>query len=129
MIYLDSCILIYLLEAQPYIRRGIAEALRQAPPETLCFSPLCKLECLVFPRRNSDAELLRHYEQVFASLKELPISSAIFDEACQLRAVHNLKTPDALHLATAEHHGCTDFWTNDTRLSKINSQIAFRILP
>ncbi|MGL4609627.1 MAG: type II toxin-antitoxin system VapC family toxin [Trueperaceae bacterium] len=46
-----------------------------------------------------------------------------------LRAFHNLKTPDALHLATALHHGCQEFWTNDLRLSKATRQISFRVLP
>ena len=37
--------------------------------------------------------------------------------AAELRAHHRLKTPDALHLATAQSHGCTEIWTNDNRLN------------
>ncbi|MCI0654776.1 MAG: PIN domain-containing protein [Methylococcaceae bacterium] len=36
----------------------------------------------------------------------------IYHNAAVLRAEHGLKTPDALHLATANYYGCTQFWTN-----------------
>ncbi len=26
--------------------------------------------------------------------------------------------PDAIHIATAQHHGCMQLWTNDDRLSR-----------
>lgn len=35
-----------------------------------------------------------------------------------LQTVEAVVNPDALHLATAQHHGCIDFWTNDWRLNK-----------
>ena len=36
--------------------------------------------------------------------------------AVRLRAQFNLRTPDALHLACAQAHGCSAIWTNDDRL-------------
>ena len=39
-----------------------------------------------------------------------------------------LKTPDALHLATALHHGCRELWTNDDRLHKVASSLAINVL-
>lgn len=129
MIYLDSCILIYLLEAVPDTRRSVARAIRQRRGDVFCFSPLSRLECLVMPVREADADLVDRYERLFSRLTCLDITAERYDEACQLRAHHALKTPDALHLATAEHHGCTEFWTNDLRLSKAARQINFQVLP
>ena len=45
-----------------------------------------------------------------------PMHTATFDLATDLRARHGLKTPDALHLATALEQGCDEFWTRDRRL-------------
>ena len=42
----------------------------------------------------------------------------VFDMAIKLWADGSLKTPDALHLATAIHAGCSQFWTNDKKLVK-----------
>ena len=42
----------------------------------------------------------------------------VFDMATKLRADSSLKTPDALHLATAILAGCSQFWTNDKKLVK-----------
>ena len=55
------------------------------------------------------------------------MEGVVFDQAAQLRASHpKLKTPDALHLATALHHGCAEFWTNDLELAKIPVALSFR---
>jgi hypothetical protein len=51
MIYPDSCILIYLLEAEPSKRRIIAPTIRQYETTEFYISPLSKLECLVLPMR------------------------------------------------------------------------------
>jgi predicted nucleic acid-binding protein len=47
--------------------------------------------------------------------------------AAELRAASGVKTPDALHLATALHHGCDEFWTNDDRLARNSSAIGYRV--
>jgi uncharacterized protein len=129
MIYLDTCILIYLLEAEPNKRRIIAQTIRQYTSAEFCISPLSKLECLVMPTRQGNTNLLERYKRLLSSLKLLEITSDVYDEALEFRALHNLKTPDALHLATALRYGCKEFWTNDLRLSRVTSQLSFRVLP
>jgi predicted nucleic acid-binding protein len=49
-------------------------------------------------------------------------------QAAQLRARFGLKTPDALHLACAQHHGCDALWTNDGRLAQASHGLAQNIL-
>jgi predicted nucleic acid-binding protein len=44
----------------------------------------------------------------------LPITQDVLREAARLRALHTpLKSPDAIHAATALVHGCALFLTND----------------
>lgn len=46
-------------------------------------------------------------------MRLLPITQAILREAARIRATTKLKTPDALHAATAQLEGCVLFVTND----------------
>jgi predicted nucleic acid-binding protein len=63
---------------------------------------------------------LARYEDFFANPAaiRLPMTELVFDRAANLRAVHGLKTPDALHLSAAIEGGCDEFWTTDERLDK-----------
>lgn len=120
--YLDCCLCVYMVEQPPgfgaLIRAKIAE---QRP--RICWSPLTYMECRVKPLRDRDVMLLKKYENFF----ELPdniylgIEYSTFKRAAELRARHDLKTPDALHLATAIEGGCEEFWTNDHRLDSAAS--------
>jgi len=52
----------------------------------------------------------------------------VYPQAAMLRARFSLKTPDALHLACAQHHRCTPLWTNDNRLAQASHGLAYNIL-
>jgi predicted nucleic acid-binding protein len=71
------------------------------------------------PLRQGNDELLQQFDDFFASadLTKLPITTETFDLATELRALQGVKTPDALHLATAILGECQEFWTNDLRLT------------
>lgn len=58
----------------------------------------------------------------------LLIPDIVYEQTLQLRALHRLKTPDALHLAIARYYGCTDFWTNDDRLNAAAGDLAVDVL-
>lgn len=120
LLYLDSCIIIYLIEGEPFFHQGARKALAEMrfKGAQLAISRLSRLECRVMPKRKGNLGLLDQYEHFFAmrSLAWLDFSPEVFDLATDLRAFQNLKTPDALHLAAAIHHGCTEFWTHDLRL-------------
>ena len=118
MIYLDSCIVIYLVERTPEVCGRIEQAMAQAPGQRYAISPLVQLECLVAPMREGDRSSQQAFQRVFGRLVELPITREVFEAATKLRAYQGLKTPDALHLATARHGKCTGLWTNDDRFAK-----------
>ena len=116
-VYLDSCIVIYLLEEHPQFSDRVRHAFETSQNRRFCISPLVELECLVGPLRAKNTLLIQRYENFFQYQIILEIDSSVYRHAAQLRAQHGLKTPDALHLAIAYYHGCIEFWTNDNRLN------------
>lgn len=127
-IYLDSCLVIYLVEEHPRYFPAIRQAIETHANRRFCISPLVELECLVMPLRHCDQALIDRYELFFQDYVCLEINANIYRTAAELRARHGLKTPDALHLATAQSHYCTEFWTNDERLYAIAGPLAVNIL-
>ena len=126
--YIDACLLIYWVERAGPVAEAAIRWLEAQTDATLCVSPLVRLEVLVGPMRRGDAALLRAYEALLAQQLWLSMGDQAFSQALLLRAQHGLKTPDALHLATALHHGCTEFWTNDDRLKAAVGALAVNVL-
>jgi predicted nucleic acid-binding protein len=101
-----------------------------AAGDALVVSDLVRLECRVRPIRLGDAARLAVYDRLFASagLGVAPITPAVFDRATVIRATHNFKLADSLHLAAAVAAGCDGFLTNDHRLSTFTA-VAVEVLP
>ena len=128
LIYLDACLLIYAIESHPVWFNPVREALASQPESQFAISPLVIMECLVKPIRLGDTTLQWRYEAGLAQFVQVAMTEAVFLQAAQLRARFNLKTPDALHLACAQHHGCAALWTNDDRLAQAAHGLARNIL-
>ena len=123
-VYLDSDCIIYAVERHPIfaalldpfwlqVQNGLA---------TVVTSELAICETQVLPRRLGNAALLSAFDHFFArpELSLIPISRDLLRETARLRAIHTgLRTPDAIHLATAVESGCVAFITNDRRLNGI----------
>jgi predicted nucleic acid-binding protein len=116
-VYIDSCIVIYLLEEHPEFSSIVRNAFETSENRHFCISPLVELECLVGPLRAQNTPLIQRYKSFFQHQIVLDIESSAYRHAAELRARHSLKTPDALHLAVAHHYDCTELWTNDNRLN------------
>lgn len=127
MIYLDSCILIYAIEDRTD-RGDVVRRRLDATEDVLAASPLVLHECLVGPLRAQDMELRDRYRSVLERLRTIDLTTQVFVRAAELRAGYNLKTPDALHLAAAQLAGCTQLWTNDTRLANVSRGLAVDVL-
>lgn len=128
LIYLDACLLIYLVEAHPRWGISVADAMAQAAAARFGISPLVKCECLVGPIKRGDPVLERAYTGLFERFAPLAMPEAVYLQAASLRARFGLRTPDALHLACAQHHGCDALWTNDERLTRASHGLARNIL-
>ena len=127
LVYLDTCCVIYFLEdVQPFstlIRQHLVNNL----DAILCVSALVRLESLVKPSIDGNHALIEDYEIFLADQQWLTIDDNAFARALNLRIKHKIKTPDALHLATAIENGCTEFWTNDNRLNEAAKHLAVNI--
>jgi predicted nucleic acid-binding protein len=124
--YLDSCIVIYLIEGERSLSESIMQRLLPTTgvPPSVVISDLTRLECRVKPPRDADTALLAMYDAFFATpeYRQLALDTAVVDLATDLRAHLAVPTPDALHLAAAMVSGCEELWTNDARLSRAGVQ-------
>jgi uncharacterized protein len=128
--YLDSCILIYLLEGRDAQQESVRSAVEHRGIEALVKSDLVSMECLAVPMRNADSSLETQYRATLATFQSAILTTAVFERAARLRAEHRLKTPDAIHLAAAIEHECDEFWTNDRRLAEAAADsLTIRVLP
>ena len=131
-VYLDACVGIYLVEQNqtfaPQIRTRLTERAK-TQEVVLQISTLTEMECLIMPLRRRNQPLLDKFYAWFDEVDVLPLEQAVFRRAAQLRAdFAGLKTPDAIHLATALHYGSDEFWTNDNRLIHIAPALVKDIL-
>jgi predicted nucleic acid-binding protein len=132
VIYFDSVIFIYLLDhtGSFNLRATARLAALLAAGDQVAFSDLTRLECRVHPLRHGDAVKLAAFGAFFArsDVLRVPITTAVFDLATQIRATYNFKLADSLHLAAAVEARCGCFLTNDTRLGSC-THIPVEVLP
>lgn len=121
---LDSALLIYYIEENPLYLSTVDpffEAMFRGDFEVVT-SSVTLTEVLVHPIRRNDSELTATYREILlnaAHLKTLPVSAEIAETAARLRAIHNIRTPDAIQAATAVVARADFFLTNDAKLSAL----------
>jgi predicted nucleic acid-binding protein len=96
---------------------------------SLVTSRLTRLECRSKPLRAGDRATLAQFDVFFAGVELVvaELSAAVVERATELRALYNLKTPDALHYATAVEVGATVFLTGDRALARC-SEVPVEVL-
>ncbi len=120
-VYLDANVVIYLTEGNPAFKatiEGLFAEIEQAGARIIT-SELTYTEVLVVPFRTGNAELAKAYERLMETLVEpLPIRRNDLFLAAKLRAsTPKLRTPDALHLATAMLAEADFFVTGDAGIN------------
>lgn len=125
--YVDSCLFIYWVEQAAPQAEAALRWLANNTDVALHVSPLVRLEILVKPMRLNQTAIIDAYELLLSRQTWLSIDDAVFERALDLRIRFGLKTPDALHLATAQQHGCTELWTNDDRLNAAAGTMAVNV--
>ena len=123
-VYLDANGFIYSIERiDPY--RALLDILWQTVSTgqiTVVTSELTLLEVLVRPLKVGDAPTATLFRTVLRHTPDVPmvpITQTVLEEAANLRATLGLRTPDALHLATALLNGCALLVTNDRAFRRV----------
>lgn len=118
---LDTAPLFYFIEENPtYLAtvRTFFEALDRGEFRVVT-STITLLEVLIHPFRQDNSHLAQQYREILLNaegLTTLSVTPEIAELAARLRAEHNLRTPDAVLMATALHVGASYFLTNDAAL-------------
>jgi predicted nucleic acid-binding protein len=123
-LYTETAPLIYYVEENPtYLAKmnAIIEAIEDNPIEAIS-SVITLTEVLTHPLRLGQARLVQEYRDILLNSKEfrlLPITPRIAESAADLRARYNLRTPDALHVASSIDARCNAFLTNDVGIKRV----------
>ena len=118
LVYLDTDALIYSVEKiVPYaaLLQPLWDAAAQRTFQVIS-SDLALLEVLVKPLQLGDTVLVQLYRDLLTASQEtrlIPISRAVIEAAARLRATTGIKTPDAIHAASALGEGVALFVSND----------------
>jgi len=123
LVYVDASSLIYSVDRlEPY--RTLLEPMWQEAQGgniTLVSSPILVIEALVTPLRDGSSAIEMQYRELFGAgaVRLLDASYQVFEDAARLRAMSGLKTPDAIHAATALGAACALFVTNDSDFRRV----------
>ncbi|MEQ1924412.1 MAG: PIN domain-containing protein [Pyrinomonadaceae bacterium] len=124
-LYLDTAPIIYAIEEHDvyWLHLQPIWTAFTAGEVQIVTSEITLLETLVRPLRDRDSKLADTYNELLTGSEVflIPISTDILRAAAELRAKHNLKTPDAIHAATAITSGCQYLIANDNGFRRITT--------
>jgi predicted nucleic acid-binding protein len=126
VIALDTSVFTYQIEANPrylsftdHIFSWLERASGQGVTSTITMT-----ELLVQPYREFDEQRVDEFfglPSTFPNLQWIAPNLEIADLAARIRAIHRLRTPDALQAATAAHTGATGLITNDEVFERLEA--------
>lgn len=121
MTYLDANVIIRLLEGEPNVVTALRNVVDQ--DDAFCTSEISLIECRCKPMRDRNDSLLEIYDAFFSSpsVTLISVDREIVDAATSLRAEWNLRTPDAIHAASAIRSSVDRFLTADAGLVRVRS--------
>ncbi len=85
-VYLDSCLVIYLVEEHPIFAPLLETYIANAPDLILAVSDLTEMECLVMPFRKNNQPLIVKFQKWFEQVSVISPGKEIFHQAARLRA-------------------------------------------
>ena len=124
LLYVDTAPFIYYVEDHLTYADKAEAIFRRANTDGIYVltSVVSLTEVLTKPLRVGDKGLENLYRLLLQGTRNvglLPVSAQIAERAAHLRASYNLRTPDALQVATALDAGCDALLTNDLGLKRV----------
>lgn len=124
VVYFDANAFIYSVEKTEPYRTSLDPVWQSARKAAIkiASSEIVIVETLVRPIREGDHLLEDIYRGLLLNSTEvnlIPISHPILDRAARIRAKTGLKTPDAIHAATALECDAKIFITNDASVRRV----------
>jgi predicted nucleic acid-binding protein len=123
-LYLDTAPVIFYVEENPtYIAKmdAIIKIVENSTIETVS-SAILLTEVLTHPMKTGATKIEQEYRDILVNSGDyrlLPVTLQIAESAADFRARYNLRTPDALHIATAVAARCDKFLTNDNGIKRV----------
>lgn len=122
--YIDTALFIYFVENHPTYAQKTHDlfSLTQQMRIENNTSTLTITEVLVKPMQLGDLPVMNAYKTLLYETNIVhvhTITSDIAESAAAMRVRYTIRTPDALHIATALHTQCDMFVTNDYQLTRI----------
>lgn len=123
-IALDTSIFIYHLEANPKYLAYTDPIFfwLERSESTAITSTITMTELLVLPYREGDEQRANDFYgllSTYPNLDWVAPNLEIAELAARIRALHRLRTPDALQAATAAHSQATGLITNDAVFERV----------
>ncbi len=123
-VFLDTAPLIYFIEGNSEYQQHLKNLFTKNDEGDFYFitSTITLLEVLVKPLREGAVEIAQLYRDILLKapfIEIIDMSPIIAEQAANLRARYNLKTPDAIQLATCLDRKADYFLTNDIRLKNV----------
>jgi predicted nucleic acid-binding protein len=123
-LFIDTAPLIYLIEQHPVYFPVVQEVVRRIDAGAIeAYSSVITLtEVLTQPIRLGRLDLAAKYRHILKEARHFelaPIDVAIAEMAAEVRARYNLRTPDALQVATASALQCQAILANDSSFKRV----------
>ncbi|MDX2075718.1 MAG: type II toxin-antitoxin system VapC family toxin [bacterium] len=121
---IETAPFIYYVENHPVYSNKINHIFQiiEANGIKITTSAITLTETLMKPMKVGDLQVENNYRELLTRHKTIQLFSVtpnIAENAARLRARYNLRTPDALHIATAIESKSDAFLTNDLALKRI----------
>lgn len=125
VVSIDTSPFIYFLEKNPGYLKVVRPMFKGIENDEISAvtSTITLIEVLVLPLRLNKEFLAEQYREILLYSKGLDlfeVSHKISEYSAKLRAKYNLRTPDAIQIATGIINNANIFVTNDTSLKKID---------
>ncbi len=124
IVFIDTSPLIYFIEGHSEYQKELEEVFKanNKGEIQLITTTLTLMEVLVQPYKNNRKDLVEKYEQIITgspNIEVIDIDLDIARKAAEIRAIYNLKTPDAIQVSASILQKADIFLSNDAGFQKI----------